>query len=295
MRSRSQLLVLLAAVCFGTTGTAQALGPDGAPPLVVGAVRIAIGAGLLLAVLVVSRGGLPGRTDALPLSVAAAGIALYQVCFFSAVRDTGVAVGTVVALGSAPALAGALTWILYREVPNRAWAIATALATAGVAILVVAGTDAKVSPPGVLLALGAGASYAVFTIGSKRLLDADRPPEAVMAWSFAAGAFLLAPILVLGDLSWLRQPSGLAMAVWLGAVPTAFAYLLFAAGLRNLPAREVATLTLMEPVTATALAFVVLGERPGAAAIVGIALVFIGLAIMARGSPAPLPAVEPRP
>jgi drug/metabolite transporter, DME family len=137
-------------------------------------------------------------------------------------------------------------------------------------------------------------SYAVFTIGSKRLLDAGRPSEAVMAWSFTAGALLLAPILVLGDMSWLRQPSGIAMAVWLSAVPTAFAYLLFAAGLRNLPAREVATLTLMEPVTATALAFVVLGERPGAAAVVGIALVFIGLAIMARGSPAPLPVVEPR-
>jgi DME family drug/metabolite transporter len=42
-----RLLVLLAGVGFGTTGTAQALGPDAAP-LTVGASRIAIGGALLL-------------------------------------------------------------------------------------------------------------------------------------------------------------------------------------------------------------------------------------------------------
>src|ERR671922_185054 len=44
-----RIFVLLSAVCFGTTGTAQALGPDAAP-ITVGAVRIAIGGGLLLLV-----------------------------------------------------------------------------------------------------------------------------------------------------------------------------------------------------------------------------------------------------
>ncbi len=41
-----RLLVLGAAVLFGTTGTAQALGPD-ASPLAVGSARIAVGAALL--------------------------------------------------------------------------------------------------------------------------------------------------------------------------------------------------------------------------------------------------------
>ena len=40
---RARLQVLLAAVLFGTTGTAQALGPDSSTPLTVGAVRILIG------------------------------------------------------------------------------------------------------------------------------------------------------------------------------------------------------------------------------------------------------------
>ena len=151
-----------------------------------------------------------------------------------------------------------------------------------------------VSVPGVVLAIGAGASYAVFTLANNRLLDAGVGVERVMAWVFAAGALLLVPVLILGDLDWLGQPDGLAMAVWLGAVPTAVAYVLFARGLRILPAGEVATLTLAEPVTAAALGAIVLAERPGPQAVAGIALVIAGLAVLAvrgrRGHP--LPAAE---
>ncbi|WP_205696455.1 DMT family transporter [Conexibacter sp. SYSU D00693] len=290
---RPHLLVLLAAVCFGTTGTAQALGPD-ASPLTVGAARIAVGAVLLLAVARVVRARRPPVGWA--LAVTALGVAGYQLCFFAAVKDTGVAVGTVAALGSAPAIAGALAWLLDRRPPGRAWAGATALAAAGVAALALGGADAEVSAPGVLLAVGAGASYAVFTVGSKRLLDGGGATEAVMAWAFGLGAVLLLPVLVLGDLGWAGSADGAAMALWLGAVPTALAYLLFARGLRELRAGEAATLTLAEPVTATLLGATVLDERPGALAVAGIVLVLAGLAVLARGEPrdrrADVPAAE---
>ena len=46
--------------------------------------------------------------------IAAAGVAAYQLSFFAAVADTGVAVGTIVALGSAPALTGVIEWALER-------------------------------------------------------------------------------------------------------------------------------------------------------------------------------------
>ncbi len=279
--SRSHLLVLLAAVCFGTTGTAQALGPDSAGPLSVGAVRIAIGAVLLLVAMRLAGGTVPGGRDRVPLAAAAVGIAAYQLCFFAAVRETGVAIGTVVALGSAPAITGALAWLVDGVVPRPAWVVATVLATAGVAFMALAGGTAEVSIPGVLLALGAGASYAVFAVGSKRLLDGGHRIESVMASAFTAGAVLLLPVLVVSDLGWLREPGGIAMALWLGAVPTALAYLLFGAGLRRLRAGDVATLTLAEPITATILGVLVLGERPGPMAVIGMALIFAGLAVLA--------------
>ena len=158
-----RLLVLLAAVCFGTTGTAQALGPDAAP-LTVGAARIAIG-GLLL--LLVAR-AVPAAAAPWPrrqLGVMAAAVAVYQLAFFAAVDRTGVAVGTVVALGSAPALAGVAGLLLDGQPLTRRWAHATALACAGVMLLLLlGGGGSSVEPLGIVLAVTAGAGYATYAI-----------------------------------------------------------------------------------------------------------------------------------
>lgn len=282
-----RVLVLAAAVLFGTTGTAQALGPD-ASPLSVGAARIAVGAVLLALVAraVVPRARRDVRWDPRWVALAATGIAGYQLAFFAAVADTGVALGTVVALGSAPAFAGLGGWVIGYGNPGAPWAVATALAAIGVALLALGGDTAQVSGPGVALALVAGAGYALFTLSSKRLLDAGHAVEPVMAWSFALGAVLLIPVLAFGETAWIATPGGMALALFLGAVPTALAYLLFARGLRLLPASEVATLTLAEPVTAAALGALVLAERPGAVAVAGIALILVGLTLLALPRPA---------
>jgi DME family drug/metabolite transporter len=274
--------VLLAAVCFGTTGTAQALGPDGLAPAGVGAARILVGGALLVVVALIAHGaGALMRVERGPALVAAAGVAVYQLAFFAAVRDTGVAVGTIVALGSAPTLAGAFEWALERRAPSRAWAVATALACAGVTLLALAGAGASISGPGVGLAVLAGAAYATYTLAAKRLLAAGHAPETVMAAAFGLGAVALAPVLVATGAGWLLQPGGLGLAIFLGIVPTAVAYLLFAHGLKRLTAAETATLTLAEPLTATLLGVVVLREQLGLPAAGGAALVLAGLLALA--------------
>lgn len=275
----SRLQVLLASLCFGTTGTAQALGPAGLSPAGVGAARILVGGTLLVLVALLSNGlrGLPRR----PLVLAALAVAAYQLAFFAAVADTGVAVGTIVALGSAPALAGALEWAVERRTPTRAWAGATALACAGVAMLALSGADASISLPGVTLALIAGASYAGYTYSAKQMLQAGHAPETVMAGAFGLGAVALLPVLLLTGAGWLGTTDGLLLALFLGVVPTAGAYLLFARGLKHLSAAETATLTLAEPLTATLLGVIVLAERLNAPAVVGAALILSGLLVLA--------------
>jgi drug/metabolite transporter, DME family len=277
----SRVQVLLAAVCFGTTGTAQVLGPA-ASPATVGASRIVVGAFLLVLVAAVGLRGREWRRPALgPVALGGLAVAIYQVSFFAAVADTGVAVGTVVALGSAPALAGGAAWLVDGDRPGAGWAMATALAAAGVACLALAGGgQAEISLAGVSLALVAGAGYAAMTLTSKRLLRSGTRPEEAMALTFGTGALLLAPVLALGDVAWLASGDGLALALFLGAVPTAAAYVLFARGLRRLSAAETATLTLAEPVTAATLGALVLAERPGPLAVGGIALVLAGLVVL---------------
>ena len=77
-----------------------------------------------------------------------------------------------------------------------------------------------------------GTGYATYTVLAKRMLRLGHAPERVMAASFSLGALLLAPVLALGDLRWLATGDGLAMALFLGAIPTALAYILFARGLQ---------------------------------------------------------------
>jgi DME family drug/metabolite transporter len=273
----ARLQVLLAALCFATTGTAQALGPSGTNPVGVGAARILVGGALLVAVALALPGAFAGRWSPKAVLAAAAAVASYQLAFFAAVADTGVAVGTIVALGSAPTLAGLFEWLLERRRPEPRWALATALACAGVALLALSGGQASVSPPGIALAVVAGGSYAVYTLAAKRLLNRGHAPEAVMAVAFGLGAVVLLPALALSSPSWLLQADGIALALFLGVIPTALAYILFARGLRRLSASETATLTLAEPLTAGALGAIVLAEPVTAASAAGAGLVLAGL------------------
>jgi len=286
MHAAARLQVLLAALCFGTTGTAQALGPDGLASVDVGAARVVVGGALLALFARALRSGTAARMPAPVVLVAAAGVAVYQLAFFAAVADTGVAVGTIVALGSAPALTGALEWAVGGRRPDPRWVWATVLACAGVAVLVLAGGGAAgVSAPGVGLAVLAGAAYATYTLASKRLLAAGHTPERVMAAAFGLGAVLLAPVLLIGDPGPLLSGGGLALVVFLGVVPTAFAYVLFARGLRRLSAAETATLTLAEPLTAALLGAIVLGETFTALSALGSLLVLGGLLVLAAPRP----------
>lgn len=284
-RASGHWFVLAAAVLWGTTGTAQAFAPEGAQPAAVGALRLAIG-GIALLALALARGALPGgkRWPALATAGAAGSMAAYQLCFFAAVIKTGVAVGTLVAIGSAPILAGGLGWLVRGEQPERTWWLATALAIMGCSLLLASGDGINVNVLGVVLALCAGGAYAMYAVAGKELLE-ERPPEAAMAVVFCLGAFFLAPVLFAADLHWLAQPRGMAVALHLGLIATAAAYTLFARGLMAVPVATAVTLSLAEPLTAGALGVLVLGERLTMATGFGSGLLLAGLALLSSGRP----------
>ena len=274
-------LVLLAAICWGTTGTAQAFAPEGATPLAVGAARLAVGGVALLGWAFFRRSFRQGGTWPLGATlVAAACMAAYQLCFFAAVDRTGVAAGTVVAIGSAPVIAGILGWLVRREAPGWSWAMATALAVAGCVLLGVRGGSVTVDLVGILLAVGAGGSYALYVLASKGLVAVQRP-EAAMGVVFVLGALLLTPLFFLQDFGWLVEPRGLLVVLHLGLVTTALAYALFAEALTTTPVAIAVTLTLGEPLTASLLGVLVLRESLSGQAMAGVALLLAGLVVLA--------------
>lgn len=284
------LAVLAAALCFATTGTAQALAGVDASPLAVGAARIVVGGGILGIIALLRARRLPktpaakGPT-ALLVAVGAAGVLAYQPLFFLGTRENGVAIGTVVALGSAPIATGIVDAVRSRRLPSGRWMLATAVALAGVVLVSgVTGGAVALAPGGLLASAGAGMSYALYTVCGKALIERGWDSTRVMGTVFGTAAVASVPVLLAAGTSWMLTPDGLALTLWLGIVTTAVAYLLFGWGLARLTAVTVSTLTLAEPLGATILGLVVLHEQLTAVSAVGLALIAVGLGVVSAPS-----------
>ena len=272
--------VLAAAILWGTTGTAQAFAPSGYDPKVIGAMRLLVGGGAFFAWAAWQGEFGRWRDWNWPvLACAAFFTASYQLCFFAAVDTTGVAAGTVVAIGSSPVFGGLLGRIFRGEELSGRWWMATMLAVCGCALLGFSGAALEVNAWGIVLAIGAGASYAAYTLFLKGLL-ARHPPTAVMALVACGGALLLSPALLRLDPAWLMQWRSVAVILHLGLASMALSYFFFARGLRLLPMSTAVTLTLAEPMTATILGLTVLGERLSGQSFAGVALIFTGLLVL---------------
>jgi DME family drug/metabolite transporter len=274
--------VIGAAVLWGTTGTSQALAPAGATPFAVGALRILIGGLALLALARVRHaGGSLRRWPPLLTLFAGLTTALYQITFFGGVARTGVAVGTMVAIGSVPIWTGILGAVFEGERPSVRWLAATVIAIIGCVLLVYSGgANVAIDLLGVALSLGAGLSYAAFTTANKRLL-VTHTSDAAMAASFCIGALLLFPFLLTTDTTWVWTVGGSVVVLHLGLIATGLSYALFGRGLRTVPVSVVGTLTLAEPLTAAALGLLLLREHIPTLGIFGMVLIFGGLALLA--------------
>jgi len=271
------IAVLLGAAAWGSTGTAAHFAPAAAAATSIGAARIVLGGAILLA-MAAGR----GHRAELRALLAVGG---YQLCFFAAVKLTGVAVGTVLAIGSAPVFTGMISRLTGGPALTIRWLTATAAAIAGCGVLITGGQAAGVHLGGVGLALLAGLCYAVYAVTAARLISGGTSETTVMGVLFGGAAILLAPVLAGTSPGWLLSGRGLAVTAYLGLVTTAAAYLLYGRGLRTIPAPAAVTLGLAEPMVATLLGVVVLGERLTGPAVAGLALVGLAIAILTIGRP----------
>ena len=274
--ARGLLLVVGAALCWGTSGisgdvVARRTGLD---PLDIAEHRMVIGAAALVAVHLARHRRMPeggaGRLRGRLVAVGAA-LALYQCGYFAAVATAGVGLATLVSLGLAPLLVAVGSAVLGHGRPDRATGLALGVALAGLVLLVgvsAGGDDGDAVLLGALLAGGAAIAYAGVVLLSAGV------PEGVPTTTvgFTAGAVLLTPVALAAGLDLTADPLALVLLLYLGLVPTALAYGLFFAGVRAVPAAVASIGTLLEPLTATALAALLLGERLAPTALAGGAL-----------------------
>ena len=290
------LQISLAGVLWGTGGLAVQLVRERVPMhvLTISAWRLVLAGAVLVALLLAGRGwpalrallrAHPHRTVVVGASTAA-----YQALYFGAVTLVGVSVATVVSLGLAPVLLTAAEAVRDRRPPGATRAVVLVAALGGLVLVSVgAGHGGGTGPEpllGVLAACGSGAAYAFATAQGEVLARSSGPLPLTTATT-GVGALLLVPaaLLVEGPRA-TADPQALALLVYLGVVTMALAYGLLYAGLRTATGSAATIATLLEPVTAAAVAAIVLDERIGPLGVAGTALVLLAVAGLGREEPA---------
>lgn len=249
---RSVLLTALAPMTWGTTYavTTELLPPE--RPLLAAALR-ALPAGVLI---VIATGILPsGRWWWRSLVLGALNFAaFFALLFTAAYRLPGGVAATVGAIQ--PLVVLTLAALVLGERPDRRRVGAGLAGIGGVALLVVDG-GAQVDAVGVLAALGAATSMATGSILVQRW---GRPtsPVTFAGWQLAAGGLLLAPTALLVEgLPNTLTAQNMAGYVYLASLGGALAYTLWFRGIGKLGARDATFLSLLSPVVATLVGFVI--------------------------------------
>ena len=287
------VFVLVAALLWGTTGTAAAIAP-GVGPLGIGAAAMGIG-GLLQAaaasrVMFTHRRGLTAQWRTVMASAGA--VAVFPLAFYSSMRLAGVAVGTVVSIGSAPPAAAVIERLVDHQPLSRGWVLGTTVGVSGVLAITLAhrqtgpATTAATAQPvlGIALGLLAGFTYALYSWGAARVMRCGLPSRPVMGAVFGLGGILLLPVLALTGAPIITSGSNLAVAAYLAIVPMFLGYILFGRGLATVAASTATTVSLLEPAVAALIAVIVLGEHLPPIGWLGLGLLFASLLITATNT-----------
>lgn len=207
-------------------------------------------------------------------------VVLFTVCYFSCQRLCSLAAASIL-LYTAPAIVVLLSALLWREPVTARKIAALGLTLAGCALVCgVFSGGLTVTPAGILLGLGSGFFYALYSVFGRYAL-AHYGSMTVTVWTFLfAGPASLA----------LARPRELAAAfsqgeTWLLALglvvfSTVAPYILYTWGLARVESGRASILASLEPVVASLIGAAVFREPVGLAAWAGIACVLAGVAIL---------------
>jgi DME family drug/metabolite transporter len=286
-RTRTGPAFLIAAgLLWGTGGLAGAYLAVHASlhPLVVATYRLLLG-GVLAVSLLWPAGGLRGleRSRAVARRLLAAGVllAFFQAAYFASVLLTSVSIGTMTTIGSVPMFVALADCVRSRRLPNAGSVVAIVVAVLGLVLLTWSPgdvTDRTRLAAGVVLALAAGAGFAVLTFVMRTPVQGLDPLRTTAFGCLVGGLLLLPVALGLGMAVPLRGDV-IAVTVYFGLFPTALAYAAYFRGLGDSPVLPAALAALLEPLTAALLGALLFGDRLGFTGWCGAAL--LGASLLA--------------
>ena len=277
--------IILASLLWGTTGTAASFSPD-ISPLAIGAFSMGVGGVLLVFTarkkLLVDYKLLLAQPKVLLLG--ALSIAIYPLAFYSSMRLSGVAIGTVVSIATAPFFAAILERLISKKRVSLQWVISFIVGATGITLLTLGKEQSSYATEsiflqnvGIVLGFIAGLTYASYSWAARHLIESGVHSQSSMSGMFGCAALLLLPSLWFTGESLFSSSTNTLVSLYMAIVPMYIGYLLFAFGLKLIDASKATLITLIEPLIATLLAVLIIGENFKVIGWFGMALVSLCL------------------
>jgi drug/metabolite transporter (DMT)-like permease len=293
-------LYLSAALLFALNGTvSKSILLTGIDPARLSQLRVT-GAFLVLLVYVALRNPtalrLTKKEIPIMLAYGILGVAGTQYLYFVALTYLPVSIALLIEF-TAPVMIALWFRFVWKEPTKKSVWVALGMALAGLALVAQVWLGFAVNAVGVLAALAAAVSLSIFYLLGDRQLRVVNPrdPVSLTMWGFAAASlfWLVAqpwwafPWDALSGNSEPLSDANLSfpiwvMAMWMILLGTVITFSLVLASMRHLRASQASTVGLTEPLFATMIAWILLGEALSTTQVIGGALILFGVFIAER-------------
>ncbi|MBC7812179.1 MAG: EamA family transporter [Burkholderiales bacterium] len=282
-------LVTFAAITWGTIGVATQTiyNIDTTTSLFINLARMLIATPVLLIAcwrVIGPRMFTIDRRGLLIMLLSGTLLAISHAAYFAAIRSSGVTIATLLTICVAPLFVTCVSVALKLEILTGRIVAALIAALVGAVLLVSGGSPASESGQhdvalGTVFSLIAAATYGSSVICG-RFLAGDYHPLQVTTITFSAGTIVLIVVNLLAGMITVHTTQGWLLVLYLGLVPTALAYWLFQRGLRSVSATSASIVSMVDPLVAALLAWVLFGETLSLMGIIGAVLLTSSLFLL---------------
>lgn len=285
IRKFAPVFVLTAGILWGTMGIfVRRLNNAGLASLEIVALRAMVTcAALFLFLLVYDRKLLKIHLRDIWcfLGTGICSIVFFNYCYFKAITMTSLSVAAVL-LYTAPAMVMVMSRFLFHEKFTGTKVLALVLTFLGCVLVTgIAGSGDALSPAGILVGLGAGFGYALYSIFGKFAIEKGYDSFTISFYTFlaaSAGVLPLVDVKLLGNVVF-RDVSMILFALVFGLASTVVPYLTYTIGLKYMENSKASIIASVEPVVATLLGILVFHESMTAGGMLGVVLVLFSIVI----------------
>ena len=285
MKNKALAAVLAAGTFWGTMGFfARSLYAAGFGPLEVAQTRITTGLILVgLYILLFNRSQFKVKLKDIWcfLGTGIVSLLLFSTCYFSALNYTSLAVAAIL-LYTAPFFVMLLSLLLFKEKMNSKKVIALILAFTGCVLVSGVGGDESFSWIGILLGIGSGFFYALYSIFGRYAINRGYGAWTMTFYTFlfcSIGCAFLSDWQVIGSV--MAASSGnILWVLGLGFVTAFLPYVLYSTGLEHMESSKASILASVEPVVSALFGVFVFHETLSIWGVLGIVMVLGAIVIL---------------